>query len=171
MLKIILLFCFIVSFTCMSFKERLKNKEFWEVLHLKALLDPVSTYNVFDGDSVCLSCPIDREMYLQLFDIATEAVGSMYNTFLSSNINRDPPNALNIIWSINNMKMLCNNNTKELLDLHSINARNVSKVEGKSEYACKNNELCLYNVKLGMPEKFVCTIGHKKLSVCLKIRG
>ena len=84
-------------------------------------------------------------MYLQLYDVAMEASGSMFNTFLSYNIKPDSPNALNI-WSINNMKILCNNNTKELLDLHSINARNVSKAEEKSECAFENNfTLSLYN--------------------------
>ena len=172
MFKIILLFCLIVSLSCLSFKERLRNKEFWEILHLKAILEPVGSYNVFEGDSICLTCPIDKEMYLQLFDVASEASGNMYNSFLSSNINRDPPNALNVIWGLhNNMKILCNNNTKDILDLHSLNMRNVSKLEGKTDYACKNNVICLSNVKIGMPEKYVCSIGHKKLTVAIKIRG
>ena len=172
MFKIILFFYIIVSFKCLSFKERLRNKEFWEVLHLKAILDPVNNYNVYEGDSICLTCPVDKELYLQLFDIASESSSSMYQSFLSSNLNRDPPNALNVIWGMNNnMKILCHNNTKDSLDLHTLNIRNVSKLEGKTDYACKNNVLCLSNIKLGMPEKFVCSIGHKKLTVAIKIRG
>ena len=101
----------------------------------------------------------NKEMYLQLYDVASEAAGNMYNSFLSSNINRDPPNALSVIWGLNNnMKILCNNNTKDVLNLHSLNNRNVSKLEGTTEYNCKNNLLCLSNVKIGMPEKFVCSI-------------
>ena len=38
-------------------------------------------------------------------------------------------------------------------------------------YYCKNNQLCLTNVKIGLPEKYNFHIGGQKMNADINIRG
>jgi hypothetical protein len=168
-------FLIITSVTCSSYKESIANKEFWEIIQLKAILDPVSSSDVFEGDSICVSCPITKDIYLKLYETALHAsnTGPLYESLLNPNLNRDPPKSLPILWSLENKKVLCDNNFKVQNDFSKENYKNspVSKFEPKPDYQCRNNKLCLTNVKIGLPEKYTCHIGGLSLKSNINIRG
>ena len=172
------LFCFfliISSISCSSYKERIANKEFWEIIQLKAILDPATTSDVFEGDSICVSCPITKDIYLKLYETAlqTSNNGPIYESLLNPNLNRDPLKSLPILWSLTNKKVLCDNNFKVQSDFSKENYKNssVSKFDQKPDYECKNNKFCLTNVKVGLPEKYTCHIGGLQLKTHINIRG
>ena len=173
--NLIILFYIISVISCTTYKERIANKEFWEILQLKAILNPKTTYNAFEGETICISCPINKESYLKLYDTAmlSSNTGPVYESLLNPHLNRDPPKPLPIIWSLPNMKALCDNNVKLLYDINRDNYKNttLSKFDLKPDFSCDNNQLCLSNVKIGLPEKYFCHIGGQKMKADINIRG
>ena len=169
--KLVCFFLIVTSISCSSYKERIANKEFWEILQLKA----ISTSDVFEGDSVCISCPITKDVYLKLYETALHSsnTGPIYESLLNPNLNRDPPKSLPILRSLTNKKVLCDNNFKIQSDFYKENHKNtsLSKYDAKADYECKNNKLCLTNVKIGLPEMYTCHIGGIQLKSNINIRG
>ena len=76
--------------------------------------------------------------------------GPVYESSLNPSLNRDLPKPMPIIWSLYNMKPLCDNNVKLSHDINRDNHKNnsIKKFDLKPDYYCKNNQLCLTNVKI-----------------------
>ena len=163
---IAIFFALIICTNAMSYQEITENKQFWDQLQIKSILNNPSTYNVYAGEKVCFTCPIGNKMFSELFAIESR----------KSNTPLIGPPKLPIKWtSYISAKTvnLCSNNTKQttndiLLDLFKLPA-SLDIEDSKLEYTCENDQLCLINSKHNYPEDFTCVLPYKSLGIKLNV--
>lgn len=132
-------------------EERMKNKEFWDILNIRSITNTASEIDAYIGEKICFTCPVDREGYHYLIK----------NGLDNNNIhNDDPPARLQINWNVkkSNLKSpICKNNEKSYIDTSN-------KME-KLYYTCNDDKLCINNIKLTDPSLFTCQISTLEFEV------
>lgn len=173
----ILFVCLITTVLCTSYKQRIENKEFWETLHIKAVLDPQITYNAFEGDDVCITCPVDKNGYVILYDVSQDRQNKqLIPQSISGNLNVEPPSKQLVSWVVKGRpdQTLCVDNNHTKLDINKLNIKYNSSLvsfNGGSNYTCTKDKICIQNVQMGMPDKFICVINYIPFPAQLKVRG
>jgi hypothetical protein len=154
------------------------NQEFWESLHQNSMFNTRKTYNVPNNEKVCFTCPIDREIFKNLYDAAA---GSTHAVYGGQKVVPAPPR-VSIAWATelpeNRLIFFCRNNTKittspiHLSSDYDINGGGDKSLgDSQLDYTCENNRLCLLNAKNNYPHMYKCYVKSHVLNVKLNVIG
>ena len=69
-LKILILILCSCSINTLNYMSRLNKRIFWEDLGIKSTRTIQSTYNGYINQKICLTCPIDRKMYYDIYNFS-----------------------------------------------------------------------------------------------------
>ena len=156
------------------------NQEFWEVMHQNTRFSDKKSYSVRNDDKVCLTCPIDREIFTNLYQEAAANTPGFSQKLVPA------PQRVSISWatepSENRLIFFCRNNTKITSGPVALNSdydaqggssggqdRGVSDTQ--LDYTCENNRLCLLNAKKSYPHIYKCYVKSYVLNVNLNVIG
>ena len=156
-----------------SDEKEAANKEFWDRLYHNAFSNTKTKYDVLNGDRVCLTCPIDRAMYNNLY----HEVAGAYNT----SSNQVPPR-VSITWTSqlpnDHTIFYCRNNMRvnqmpavQNYDTDGYSEQQRGRGSGEVDFTCENNQLCLRNVRYHYPDSYQCLIRSYVQSVKLNVIG
>ena len=163
-LKILILILCSCSINTLNYMSRLNKRIFWEDLGIKSTRTIQSTYNGYINQKICLTCPIDRKMYYDIYNFSN----------LKAMTPGEYPNSIPFSWFIygnvnNNNIQLCNNNTK-LLSIYPLKMNKKSLETRYLEYTCEKDQICLYNIKEYYPKDYYCSFQtFKKNTLSVKL--
>jgi hypothetical protein len=142
------------------------NKEFWDQMYQNSMINKKTKYDIINGGNICLTCPIDRNIFNSLYNEARVQA----NITSSS----QAPPKLNIGWTSSmasdRVTFFCRNNSKVVKHPIYLN-KNELNSNNELEYICEENKLCLINVKSSYPHKYQCLVKSHVLDVQLNVVG
>lgn len=141
------------------------NKEFWDRLNINSYSAPKLTYNTYLGQGVCMSCPVDRNLYRSLLAKGKSQIRKQ----LGDHYTGETPDKLVIRWSslINGQfTPLCANNTKSTKNTIFLNYGRKFDLEPTNlDYTCENERLCIWKVKNFYPKSYSCSIDNNNFEI------